>query len=272
MEYKKIRGKRHYIYDSKDEFYQHIAHLEGLRYTDKKIVDNWRDGNEGDWVLSDDDRVVQLLKVAALNHPNDRKNYKWAKNYVRTIVGTFVNNKKTFMDTDFDQHPNRYTFSKKIKYTSKRVKKRKKVTNNEKIFATNVVSGMGPVKAYIDAFQTITDKSKARKKALVLLKQERVMQEIEKSVLDVAKELGVDHRYILNRLKTLADDSEDDNIILQSTKELGKIIGTSVNTVKHKDVGVFGMFQGFSPEQLTDAKGQVLPDAPKELVLNSSKE
>ena len=98
------------------------------------------------------------------------------------------------------------------------------------------------------------------------------MQEIEKSVLDVAKELGVDHRYILNRLKTLADDSEDDNIILQSTKELGKIIGTSTNTVKQRDVGVFGMFQGFSPEQLSDAKGQVLPDAPKELVLNSSKE
>ena len=98
------------------------------------------------------------------------------------------------------------------------------------------------------------------------------MQEIEKSVLDVAKELGVDHRYILNRLKTLADDSEDDNIILQSTKELGKIIGTSTNTVKQKEVGVFGMFQGFSPDQLDAAKQQILPDSPKELVLNTPNE
>ena len=272
MEYRKIKGKRHYVYDSKTEFSQHHAHLEGVSSIKMNLVEDWRDGKEGDWVVSDDDRVVQLLKVSDLNHPNDRKNYKWARNYVRTIVGTFVNNKNTFMDTDFDQHPNRYTFSKKIKYTSKRVTKRKKVTNNEKIFATNVVSGMGPVKAYIDAFQTVTDENKARKKALVLLKQERVMQEIEKSVLDVAKELGVDHRYILNRLKTLADDSEDDNIILQSTKELGKIIGTSTSPVKQKDIGVFGMFQGFSPDQLTDAQGKVLPDKPKELVLNSSKE
>ena len=224
MEYQKIKGKRHYIYDHISEFYND--------HSDITPVKDWRDGKEGDWVYSDDDRIIQLLKVADLNHPNDRKNYKWAKNYVRTVVGTFVNNKKTFMDTDFDQHPNRYTFSKKIKYTNMRVRKRKNVTNNEKIFATNVVTGMGPVKAYIDAFQTAASEDKVKKKALVLLKQERVMQEIEKTVLDVAKALGVDHKYVLNRLKCLADNSEDDNIILQSTKELGKIIGTSVNTVK----------------------------------------
>ena len=79
-------------------------------------------------------------------------------------------------------------------------------------------------------------------------------------LLDVAKELGVDHKYVLNRLKCLEDNSEDDNIILQSTKELGKIIGTSVNTVKQRDVGVFGVFQGFSPDQLESAKQEVLPE------------
>tara|TARA_R100001594_G_scaffold4208_4_gene15146 strand:+ start:34999 stop:35775 length:777 start_codon:yes stop_codon:yes gene_type:complete len=254
MEYRKIKGKRHYIFDNIEEYQEHFKE-EAL-----PVCKDWRDGEENQWVYSDDDRILQLLKVSDLNHPNDRKNYKWAKNYVRTIVGTFVNNKNTFMDTDFDQHPNRYTFSKKIKYTNMRVKKRKKVTNNEKIFATNVVTGMGPVKAYMDAFKGVSDENKAKKKALVLLKQERVMQEIEKTVLDVAKELGVDHKYVLNRLKCLADNSEDDNIILQSTKELGKIIGTSVNTVKHKDVGVFGVFQGFSPEQLEGAKQAVLPE------------
>ena len=255
MEYRKIKGNRHYIYEHISEFYNVHADVTPLK--------NWRDGLESDWVYSDDNRIIQLLKVADLNHPNDRKNYKWAKNYVRTVVGTFVNNKNTFMDTDFDQHPNRYTFSKKIKYTNTRVKKRKKVTNNEKIFAVNVVSGMGPVKAYMDAFKNNADEKRVKKKALVLLKQERIMSEIEKSVLDVAKELGVDHKYVLNRLKCLSDNSEDDNIILQSTKELGKIIGTSVSTIKHKEVGVFGMFQGFSPEQLDTAKQVALPSKEK---------
>jgi len=41
---------------------------------------------------------------------------------------------------------------------------------------------------------------------------------------------------------------------LQSTKEIGKIIGTTGNTIKQKEMGIIGMFQGFSPEQLEDAK------------------
>ena len=79
------------------------------------------------------------------------------------------------------------------------------------------------------------------------------MKEIEKSVLDVAKGLGIDHNYILGKLKNLADFSEDDNIILQSTKELGKIVGTSGNIIKQKEMGLIGMFEGFSTEQLEGA-------------------
>ena len=115
----------------------------------------------------------------------------------------------------------------------------------------------------MDAFKAASE-DKARKKALVLLKQERIMTDIEKGVLDVAKELGIDHKYILDRLKCLADNSEDDNIILQSTKELGKIIGTSVNSVKQRDVGVIGMFQGFSPEQIESVKPKEISNASTE--------
>ena len=52
------------------------------------------------------------------------------------------------MDTDFAKHPNRYTFSQKIKNTNKRVKQRTKCTNKEKIFATSVAVGKGYVSAY----------------------------------------------------------------------------------------------------------------------------
>ena len=79
------------------------------------------------------------------------------------------------------------------------------------------------------------------------------MEEIQKSVLDVAKGLGIDHEYILSKLKHLADYSEDDNITLQSVKELGKIVGTSGNNVKQKEVGLLGVFEGFSQEQLEGA-------------------
>ena len=219
MDYRQIKNKKHYIYEHISEFYN--------SHPDKTPTKDWRLGKEGDWVWSDDGKIVQLLKVVdKIRHPNDRKNYKYASGYVRTVVGTFLKTKGVKMDTDFSKHPNRYTFSGK---NPKSVKEREGVTNKEKIFATNVA-------------------------VAILLKQERVMQEVEKSVLDIAKGMGLDHEYVLNKLKCLADSSSDDGIVLQSTKELAKIIGTSGTTIKQKEMGIIGMFQGFSPEQLKEAE------------------
>ena len=240
MEYRVIKKVRHYVYDDIEEFNQHNPN--------ESVHKDWRTSNEGDWVYSDDGRIVQLLKVKnEIKHPNDRKNYKFAKGYVRTVVGTFLNRNTTKMDTDFSQHGNRYTFSKTIKNPSERVYKREKTTNKEKIFATNVAVGMGPVKAYMDAFKEDKEDT-AKKKAAILLKQRRVIREVEKSVMDVAKDLGIDHTYVLQSLKLLAESTEDENIALQSLKEMGKAIGTLGGGVKKIETGVMGLFKGFSPD------------------------
>ncbi len=245
MESRRIKNIKHFVYDDLEEFKKD--------HPNTVVHPDWRKADENSWVYSDDDRIIQLLKVKKMvSHHSDTKNYKYADGWVRTVVGSFINKKSTKMDTDFSSHPNRYTFSKTIKNTSERVHKRTKITNKEKDFATNVVVGMGALDAYKNAFKEESNQ-KARKKATILLKQERVMEEIQKSVLDVAKGLGVDHEYILSKLKHLADYSEDDNIILQSAKELGKIIGTSNNNIKQKEVGLMGVFQGFSQEQLEGA-------------------
>tara|TARA_Y100001951_G_scaffold70358_1_gene57191 strand:- start:681 stop:1475 length:795 start_codon:yes stop_codon:yes gene_type:complete len=248
VRYRAIKGKRHYVYDHISEFYS--------EYPNRTPIKDWRDGEQGDWVWSDDESIVQLLKVSDIKHPNDRKNYKYSKGWCRTIVGTFLMNNKTFMDTDFDSHKNRYTFSKTIGNKSN-LRKRKHPTKKERIFTTSIVAGHGPVKAYMDAYNEYSEDT-AKKRALVLLKQERIVKEIEKSVLDIAKENGLDHEYVLRKLKHLADYSDDDNIMLQSVKEIGKIIGTSGMTIKQREVGVVGMFQGFSPEQLESAERRMI--------------
>ena len=170
MQSKKIKDSEHFVYDGIDEFQKDNP--------DTNIIFDWRKGEEGDWVLSDDDKIIQLLKVSRdIKHPSDTKNYKYAYGWVRTVVGTFLIHKKTIMDTDFSSHPNRYTFSKKIKNTGSRVRDRKKVTKKEKIFATNVAVGMGAVKSYMDAYGELNH-DKAKNKAAILLKQNRVMKEV----------------------------------------------------------------------------------------------
>jgi len=250
VESKKIKKVEHIVYDNVQEFQEDNP--------DINLYFDWKKAKEGDWVLSDDNRVVQLLKVSkSINHPSDRKNYKYADGWVRTVVGTFLTHKNTFMDTDFSAHPNRYTFSKTIKDANKRVKERTNVTKKEKLFATNVAVGMGAVKSYMDAYKEL-NYDKAKNKAAVLLKQERVMKEVEKSVLDVAREMGVDHEYIFRSLKQLAETSVDENIALQSLKEMGKAIGTLGGGVKRIESGVVGLFQGFTPEQIENVERKMI--------------
>ena len=71
MEKRAIKGKAHYVYDHISEFYNDHP-------TETPLKD-WRKSKEGDWVWSDDGRIVQLLKVSTeVKHPGDRKNYKYA--------------------------------------------------------------------------------------------------------------------------------------------------------------------------------------------------
>ncbi len=244
MNYKEIKGIKHFVYDSLIEF---------KKYKKDLTTKQWKDNpQEGDWVIADDGGVVQILKRNGISHPSDRKNWKAHKGYVRTVVGTFLINDKTEMDTDFDSHPNRYTFSKNLKRANDNFKKRKNITKKEKLFATEVIVGKDAISAVQNIYKE-NDYNKAKKKAVLLLKQERIMNEVEKGVVDIAKGLGIDHEYVLRRLKALADTGEEENVVLQSLKELGKIIGTSNPTIK-RDVGIVGMFQGFSPKQLQQAE------------------
>ena len=244
MDYREIKGVKHYVYNTVEEFQKHNKGVE---------TKHWKENpQEGDWVISDDGGIVQILKRNGISHPNDRKNWKLNRGYVRTVVGTFLLNDKSKMDTNFDLHPNRYTFSKNVKQANENFKKRENVTKKEKLFTTEVIVGKDAISAVKNVYKE-DDHNKAKKKAVLLLKQERIMNEIEKGVVDIAKGLGIDHEYVLRRLKMLADTGEDDNVVLQSLKELGKIIGTSTPAIK-KDVGVVGLFQGFSPKQLEKAE------------------
>ena len=70
--------------------------------------------------------------------------------------------------------------------------------------------------------------------------------------------MGIDHEYIFRNLKVLAESSADENIALQSLKEMGKAIGTLGGGVKRIESGVVGLFQGFSPEQIEKVERKMI--------------
>ena len=268
MESKKIKGVEHYVFESIKEFENYFMHKDGAV---PELVKDWRKGKEGNWVLADDGGVVQILRQKPLPHPHDRKVYKNNGNgWCRTVVGTFVQNEKFDMDTDFSLHPNRYRFGgTSNKDVKEHTRNREKPTKREKIFSIAIATGKSLQMAYEEAYGP---KTNWREKALDLVKRETVMKEVRKNSVEVLRDLGIDLRRIYSGLLELAEESEDDSVRFRSWKELRE----ALEPKESRRMSLTGRetygFSGFANEDLKQieaeevmalAEGETIDELPK---------
>ena len=258
-----IKRVRHFVYDDIKEFEEANPNI--------VVQKDWKLAKVDDWVIADDGGVCQILRRKdGIDHPRDSKFYRYAQGYVGTAVGTYLLRSGKVMDTAFENgkpvRKNRYSFSGNV---PQRIKNRTKPTKKETIFTAKVIRGDDPIDAVLTTYEIEEHNQvkKARRKAVTLLKQERIMTEIEKSVKDIAKGLGIDHEYVMRRMKLLGDTSEDEQVSLRAIIKLGEYIGT--DGIKTKTTATFGLLgeikPGFSLEQLESAERKELPEHEKEI-------
>ena len=58
MDLKVIKGNNHYLYDNIEEF--------NALNPGNKVKGTWREGDEGDWIYTDDDYICQILKKSMM--------------------------------------------------------------------------------------------------------------------------------------------------------------------------------------------------------------
>ena len=222
MNYKEIKGIKHFIYT--------IEEWES-KYPESTLV-SWRIGQEGNWVLTDDNHVVQILKRAKYNNTE----------IVRCITGTFNVNRDIRMGSAIPD--NIYSFSKyKV---AENFKNREKLTNNEFLFAQYVVNTQDAVSSYLKAYKT-NNKDYARKRSSELLRSERVRKMVSKEIQDIMESEGVSKHYMIQVFKQIADLAERDNDKLRAVENLAKIAGLYETEKKSEQLTVFA---GFTDEQM----------------------
>lgn len=255
--YQTIKGVKHYNFRDVIEFKEFFGNNCPV------LVENWHDGRQGDWVLSDDGGVVQLLKYSSkISHPGDRPNYSYAIAWVRTVVGTFLigtNRKRFTMDTDWSKHLSRYTFSGTNKNEPQMQRKRTELTYKEKMFVFAVL--YGNTSDVYDVYSKIfkrTSKIYIGRQCRNLLSQERIMDELKKGVEEAAYDLKLDHKWVLKNLKDIAECSAEDKDRIAAIKLVGASLDT-FNKSKKKERPLQlpgnGMFEGIGEiEDGTSAK------------------
>ena len=252
MDFKEVKGKKHYLYDSVQEFRIH--------HPDEVINNNWRSGKDGDWVLTDDNNVCQILKSYPLKVNMSKKITKC----VRTVLGTFrVDNLNAKLLGEDGIAENIYTFSR----TYKAFKDYKKagLKPKEFVFARYVAEGMEITQAYKKVFKKSKSSEYIASSAKQLMKKEEVQTMVKEEIKKVLQEEGITPDWILAKYKDIAEVADKDSDKLRSLESLSKISGLFDTETKQEQLTVWS---GFTDEQM-----EALKDGSKtELIAHKEKE
>ena len=229
MDFKEIKGKKHYLYDSVDEYDLHGK---------VPARNNWRDGEEGEWVIADDGYVCQILK-----------SFKLGKSEcIRTVCGTFrLTNKKRKMLGSEGIADHIYSFSGT--YVAK---KDKKINNRHFLFAKYIAKGEDVIDAYKKAYPNAKSDEYIKNESTSLLKTENIQKMIREEIKEILDEEGVTPKYLIRNYKQVADIAEKDTDKLRSLDSLSKISG--LFDTQDKKTEELTVWAGFSREQLESIK------------------
>tara|TARA_R100001594_G_scaffold99467_1_gene133965 strand:+ start:91 stop:858 length:768 start_codon:yes stop_codon:yes gene_type:complete len=252
MDFKEIKNTKHYLYDDIKEFNALVDNV--------PVRHNWRHGEEGEWVYTDDNYVCQILKKSIIAKDTGKP-----KTCVRTVCGTFLTadlNKEMLGENGIAE--NIYTFSG-TNLSQKDFNGRDR-NSRELIFAKYVASGLNVTDAYKRAYPDATSSAYIKSRTDKLLKTETIRKMIDKEIQEILTEEGVTHNWLIERYKTIADLAESDTAKLRSLDSLAKISGLfDLNEKKSEQVTVWA---GFSPEQLEEVK----KDGKPELIAHAEKD
>ena len=237
----KVNSIQHKVFDPDDP----VEHLD--------VVTNWRQGKVGEWVKTDDDCVIQILRRGIMHKPKGKIR---KKEYIGTCTGTFVISDNIKMDTS--RRVNIYSFSGNKKSDDILID-RTCLRNCEELFVLYLASGLDAQTAYMKAFPT-SNPHYASMKAGKLIKTERVRTAMKEELKPVLQELGIDEKYVIKGIKDEAETAEKSDTKLKALFKLADIMDLEDKN-QTKVTQLTGVqFKGFLPDDLNEA------ERPKEIV------
>jgi hypothetical protein len=240
MDFKDIKDDRHYLYDNLEEFNAFVQNT--------PIIDDWRDGKLGDWVLTDDYYACQVLKRSMIGK----------KMCIRTLCGTYDIDGSVVMLGDNGIVDNIYSFSGKHSFDTD------KVSVKQQLFAQYVAKGENAINAYKKAHPDAKSESYIKQRTNNLLKTESVQKMIKKEIQECLASEGVSPEWIIGKYKTVVDMADRESDCLRALESLTKIAGMfDTQDTKSEQLTVWA---GFSPEQLEALNGD------KKLIAHAEKE
>jgi len=231
-----VNGIEHEVYDPEDQIKNGLV-----------VIENWRDSRIGDWVKTDDDCIIQVLRKGQMVRKYGRNK---VREYVGTCTGTYPVGKNVKMDTN--RRVNIYTFGGS-KNSEDILLDRTTLTRCELVFVQFLTSGMSPQESYLKAYPT-KNVNYASVKSSQLMRTERVYTAMKEELKPVCEELGIDPKSVLEDIQYASKNSEKEDVRLRALFKLADILDLEDKNQTRITQISGALFQGFSPEQLASVE------------------
>ena len=236
MRHYKVNGINHTVFDSVEEVPSDISYLE-----------DWRDGHISDWVKTDDDCVIQILRKGSMMKPKGKIR---KVEYLGTCTGTVVVSDKNRMDTS--KRINIYSIGGNVD-RDERIESRKTLSSREELFVQYLASGIDARTAYLKAFPT-NDPHYANVRAGQLVKTTRIKTAMKEELKPVLEALGINETSILRNIHQIAETGQKEDTRLKALFKLSDIMDLEDKNKTQVTQVTGAMFQGFSNEKLKEAE------------------
>jgi len=235
-----VKGIEYNLYSDEEEFRKH--------HPKERIIEDWRSAQVGEWVRSDDGKVMNIIHRWNMTDTSVGMNRK--NDFIRTLLGTASTGKYTKLAGDPAKSIYRFINYKKGKINTVR----------ERNFAKMVAMGAKPVNAYLNCYST-NDYGYARQRSLALLREKRIRTMVDKEIELLLDDLGISKTYLLEEMKRVIDNKKArDGDKLRALETLMKISGLLNTEKKSESVALIQEFTGFSKDKLKAFEQGLLPE------------
>ena len=169
--------------------------------------EDWRNAKKGDWILTSDDKVLQVLNRRKTN----KKSHKKPIIYIRTGYGEVPTYKSSIYAREYKdwhwENGHRYELVKDIKPTLKQSMFIDKLIELGDIDA----KGMWSYESIVTSYQSIyrdNNPTTSLQRGLHILKKKKVKEHMSKLMKDKFEDIGVTDEYVAVKYKTFIEDDD----------------------------------------------------------------
>ena len=209
-------------------------------------VKNWRTAKVGDWIETQDGKIIQVTGRREENHANIKKPYI----FIRTGYGECgVHKKHVYAQEQPNYYRDKYYFGKDLVKNVRPTAKQRTFVDALFLHGKTDKLGMWDSESIILAYQSIykdNNPEQALRRGMGILKRKHIREYIAMNMRDKLSAMGIDDDYVANQYKSMIENIETPPATkLNALNRVSDMLGHLTKEKKEEQIeGVFALSDG----------------------------